>query len=63
MKNLIKEIRAEKGISQEELAKKSGVSRSIISALENKRVSCITTKTMEAIAKALGCKTSDIFLL
>ena len=37
MKNRIEEIRTEKGIRQEELAKKLGVSRQTISSLENGR--------------------------
>lgn len=37
MKNRIEEIRNEKGIRQEELAKKLGVSRQTISSLENGR--------------------------
>ena len=35
MKNRIEEIRNEKGIRQEELAKQMGVSRQTISSLEN----------------------------
>ena len=37
MKNRIEEIRKEKGILQEELAKSLGVSRQTISSLENGR--------------------------
>ena len=37
MKNRIEEIRNEKGIRQEELAKQMGVSRQTISSLENGR--------------------------
>lgn len=37
MKNKIEEIRKEKGIRQDELAKKMGVSRQTISSLENGR--------------------------
>ncbi len=37
MKNRIEEIRKEKGILQEELAKKMGVSRQTISSLERGR--------------------------
>ena len=37
MKNRIEEIRKEKGINQEELAKMMGVSRQTISSLENGR--------------------------
>lgn len=37
LKNKIEEIRKEKGIRQDELAKKMGVSRQTISSLENGR--------------------------
>ena len=58
----IKMFRQEQNMSQEELAKKSGVSRTIISGLENGSISVTTTKTISAIADALGKKVSEIFL-
>lgn len=39
MKNRIKELRKEKGWTQEELAEKIGVTRQTIAALENQRYS------------------------
>lgn len=57
----IKEYRIKKGISQELLSKKSGVSRSIISGLETGRINTTTTSTLKKIAKALECSISDIF--
>lgn len=63
METRLKEVRTEKGFSQEELAEKSGISRTIISGLENGKVECVTTNTMRAIAQALGCRVSDIFSL
>lgn len=62
MKYKIKEIRDELKISQVELAKKSKVSRSIISGLESGTVPVTTTETLSKIAEALGKKVSDIFL-
>lgn len=59
----IKERREEAGISQEELSKKSGVSRTIISGLESGTITTTTTKTLVKIAEALGLKVSDIFLV
>ena len=59
----IKERREEAGISQEELSKKSGVSRTIISGLESGTITTTTTKTLAKIAEALGLKVSDIFLI
>ena len=37
MKNRLREVREEKGISQEELSEKSGVSRTTISELETEK--------------------------
>ena len=48
-------------MSQEELAKKAGVSRTIISGLENGTITVTTTETLLKIANALNRKVSDIF--
>lgn len=37
MRNVIREKRKDKGISQEELAKKCGVSRQTVNAIENNK--------------------------
>jgi len=58
----VKECRERKGITQEELAKRSGVSRAIISGLESGTITVTTTKTLIKIAEALDKKVSDIFL-
>ena len=58
----IKEYRRELGMSQEELSQKSGVSRTIISGLESGTISVTSTKTLVAIADALGKDVHDIFL-
>ena len=58
----VKECREKAGMSQEELAEKSGVSRTIISGLESGSITTTTTKTLLRIAEALGLKVSDIFL-
>ncbi len=49
----IKDLREEKGMTQEDLSEKSGVSRGTISALENGIERTTTTKTLLKIAKAL----------
>ena len=59
MKLDIRRIRKEKGISQEELAEKSGVSRPTISNLENNPDAITTTDTLQQIAVALDVKVSD----
>ena len=58
----VKEEREKKGMTQEELAKKAGVSRTIISGLESGTINVTTTKTLKKIAEALGKNDSDIFL-
>lgn len=63
MKIKLKEIREKKGITQEELSVKSGVSRTTISDLENEKIESTTNGTMLKIAEALNCKIKDIFLL
>lgn len=61
MKNRVKEIREELGISQEELSEKSRVSRTTISGLENETIDVITNITLEKIAGALGKKVPEVF--
>ena len=57
----IRECRKERSMSQCELAEKSGVSRTIISGLENGTITTTTTDTLLKIAKALDKKVADIF--
>ena len=57
----LKEIREEKGVTQEELAEKSGVSRGTISAIENGTSRATTTKTLVALARALETTVESIF--
>ena len=61
MNNILKQIREEEGLSQEELSKKSKVSRTIISELETGKTDVITNITLEKLAKALNKKVTDIF--
>lgn len=55
----IKKIRLEKGISQQELAAKAGVSQPFIHDLENENRNA-KPETMERIAQALGCTVDDL---
>lgn len=57
----IKEARFSMNLSQRELSKKSGVSRTIISGLESGRITITTTKTLQKIAKALNKTIAEIF--
>lgn len=61
MKNKIKYYRELKGWSQEELAKRSEVSRTTISGLENETINVTTNTTMDKISDALGVSTIEIF--
>ena len=62
MENKLKSIRESKGMTQEELAKKSEVSRGTIVALESDRGDVVTkTSTLRKIASALNCTVGDIF--
>ena len=58
----LKEIREEKGITQEKLEELSGVSRQTISAIENNDEYQAKTGTLLALAKALGTTVDCIFL-
>lgn len=57
----IKDVREARGMTQEELAQASGVSRVTISGLENGTTRATTTKTLVAIACALGVSVDQIF--
>lgn len=57
----IKETREAKGMTQEDLATASGVSRVTISGLENGTERATTTKTLVKIARALGVSVDQIF--
>ena len=60
MKNRIEEIRKEKNILQDELAKALGVSRQTISSLENGRYNPSITLAYK-IAKYFGMTIEDVF--
>lgn len=57
----IKEIRAQKKMTQAELAAKSGVSRSIIAQLESGSRTRTTTSTLIKLAAALETTVDTIF--
>lgn len=62
MKFNIKELRQKSGMTQEELAKKAGISRATIAMYENNIADNITVKTLESLAKALDCHVTDLFI-
>lgn len=61
MKNKIRHYRELKGLSQEELADKSTVSRTTISGLETGTIKVVTNTTMDKIANALEVSTIELF--
>lgn len=61
MKNKVKEKRELLGMTQEDLSKKAGVARTIISGLESGKRTVTTTATMQKIAKALNEKITELF--
>ena len=58
----LKEIREQKGLTQEELEKVSGVSRQTISAIENNNDYQAKTGTLLSLAKALETTIDKLFL-
>ena len=60
LKNRLKEIRAEKGLSQTELAEMVGVSRNTISSIETGQF-CPTAKLALILCIALEKKFEDLF--
>lgn len=60
MKNRIEEIRKERGVRQEELAKALGVSRQTISSLENGRYNPSIMLAYKA-AKFFGMTIEEVF--
>lgn len=61
-KNRLKAIREEKGISQADLAEKTGLSRTTISKIENNEEVNVTTQTIKKISDVFGVSPSEIFL-
>lgn len=61
LNNRIYSERKSQRMSQNELAKKSDVSRATVSGLESGRISVTTTSTLIKISNALGKTVSEIF--
>lgn len=59
-KNRLKVARAEKGLSQEELANRAGVTRQTISSIETGQY-CPSAKLALLLAKTLGKRFEDVF--
>lgn len=61
MENRLKQFREEKGWTQDQLARESGVSRVTICMLENGKMQSSKTDTLTKIADALGAKVTSVF--
>lgn len=61
MRNKIRELRTEAGMTQGELAEKAGCSRQFIVMIEGDSDISIGSKILVRIAEALGCSLDDIF--
>lgn len=57
----IKKIREEKKMTQEQLSKSSGVSRTTIIKLENNEDAEVQVGTLKALANALSVSVSELF--
>lgn len=57
----IREFRESMGLTQEQLAQKSGVSRATIVALERDVLRTTTTKTLLKLSQALGVTVDCLF--
>ena len=62
VENRIKTVRKENGMTQAELAKASGITRTMICFLETGKKKDCKLSTMEAISKALRRPVAEIFL-
>lgn len=58
---LLREKRTEKGLSQQELARISGVSQQAISAIESGDRENTRVDKLYLLAKALGCAMDDLY--
>ena len=61
MRNRLRELRVAAGMSQLRLSKESGVTRQTIRTLESNPDGETTTRTIEALCKALGVRIADFF--
>ena len=57
----VKEVRESKGMTQTELAEKSGISRGTICALEGGQKMSVNTNTLIRIADALGVSMDALY--
>lgn len=56
----LKKLRIDKRMTQNELAKKSGISRITISKIENNKEKIVTTKTLTSLASAFNISIDEL---
>ena len=57
----LEELRRKAGLSQEELAEKSGVSRAVIVKIENSNTDRVLGRTIRKLAEALDVSMAELF--
>lgn len=57
---MLKEIRKKRGISQAELARRTGIPQGVISYIECGRTKNPRVDTMQSIAQVLGCTVDEL---
>ena len=58
----IKRVREEKGMTQEQLAEKANVNRSLLNQLETGKLKNTSINTLQKIAYTLKCKITELFI-
>ena len=58
----IKRVREEKGMTQEQLAEKANVNRSLLNQLETGKLKNTSINTLQKIADTLNCKIIELFI-
>ena len=58
----IKRIREEKGMTQEQLAEKANVNRSLLNQLETGKLKNTSINTLQKIADTLNCKIIELVI-
>lgn len=62
VKNRLKEVRKDRGISRLKLSEMSGISRTTLTKIENNEEVNVNTRTIAKLAEVLGVKPSEIFM-
>lgn len=57
----LEELRRKAGLSQEELAEKSGISRAVIVKIENSNMDRVLGRTIRKLAEALDVSMAELF--